>query len=156
MGRFQRAAVILLGLGGALVWSGLPACGRAAQPRAGLSSPNPLDRARGVVEVAESRDPDAAHKLVDLLEDPDAAVRMYAIIALRRLYGHDHGYRFYQDEGRRAVAVERWRRALRAGQLQLRSDRSAPPAVPRGDGVRASATRTRVTAADGRRQADAP
>lgn len=104
----------------------LPGCGRTAQPRGGLGSPNPLDRAESVVEAAEARDHNAIHALVDLLDDPDPAVRMYAQLALQRLCGRDYGYRYYHDEARRAVAVQRWRDALRDGKVSIRSEPPVP------------------------------
>jgi len=82
-----------------------------------LRSSNPLDRARGVVKVAQRGDAGTAHRLVELLADDDPAVRMYAILALRRLYGEDHGYRYYDPPAARAAAIERWRAALRLGEL---------------------------------------
>jgi HEAT repeat protein len=82
-------------------------------------SGNPLDRAEAVIEATEARDLNAVHTLVDLLEDPDAAVRMLAIVALRRLTDRDYGYRFYEDDLQRAAAVARWRAALRAGEVEV-------------------------------------
>jgi hypothetical protein len=89
--------------------------------RADLRSGNALDRARGVVAVTESRDDLAVHKLVDLLDDPDRGVRMYAIMALERLCGETYGYRYYESAPRRAPAIERWREALRQGNVVLKS-----------------------------------
>jgi len=90
-------------------------CGNAG--RRELASLNPLDRARGVVKVSQRPDPGAAHKLVELLADDDPAVRMYAILALRRLYGEDYGYRYYDPPAARAAAIQRWRAALRAAEF---------------------------------------
>lgn len=98
---------------------GVPGCEGPAAQRRDLSSPNPLDRARGAVAVSEAGDADAVHKLVDLLEDPDCAVRFYAIIGLRRLCGEDFGFRYYGDATERAEAVERWRAAIRAGEVHV-------------------------------------
>ena len=105
----------------AAVWPGLLGCDSGAARRQLLGSGNPLDRAQAVVKVTEARDHEAVHKLVDLLEDPDGAVRMYAIIALRRLCVEDFGYRYYAGSAERATAVRRWREALRAGEVVLLS-----------------------------------
>lgn len=114
--------------------------------RADLRSGNPLDRARGVVAVTEARDDVAVHKLVDLLDDSDRAVRMYAILALVRLCGEDYGYRYYESAARRGPAVQRWREALRKGEVTLRAGmrRAAPgpapdPPSPKPDKVDAGA-----------------
>lgn len=117
----------------------LPGCA-GTQARRDLGSNNPLDRARAVVAVAERGDVGAVHKLVDLLEDGDEAVRMYAIMALRRLCGEDLGYRYYANEAERGTAVARWREALRAGTVKLRPPASTAVAVePRTASGEASA-----------------
>ena len=82
------------------------------------------------MRVYDTRDRRAAQKLVDLLDDPSSAVRMYAILALRGLTGEDFGYRYYDSEGARAASVQRWRDGVRAGIVVLRL---APPAVPPGE-----------------------
>lgn len=93
-------------------------CDSGAAHRRALASANPLDRARGVIRVSQARDGRAVHKLVNLLEDSDPAVRMYAILALKRICGRDYGYRYYADVGERSTAVERWRQALRDGDVE--------------------------------------
>jgi HEAT repeat protein len=103
----------------------------ASATRQQFASPYPLDRARAAVQAAEHGDGDAIHKLVDLLDDDDRAVRMYAILALERLTGDTFGYVYYADEASRAAAVERWRSALRDGRVTLRTaPRSTIEAAP--------------------------
>jgi hypothetical protein len=94
------------------------ATGCATAGRQNLYAANPLDRARAAVAAAERCDAGAVFKVVDLLEDPDAGVRLYAILALQRLTCRDYGYRYYANPAERAAAVERWRAALRAGEVQ--------------------------------------
>ncbi len=60
---------------------------------------------RDVMTHDERDDP----QLVRDLNDPDPAIRFYAIQGLRRLTGDDFGYRYYDDEPARAPAVSRWR-----------------------------------------------
>ncbi len=110
--------------------AGLLGCNGAAARRRLMSSGNPLDRARGAIEASDARDAAAVPQLVNLLEDPDQAVRMYAVLALRRLCADDFGYRYYADEPERHAAVERWRQELRAGKLALRP--TTHPAAPGG------------------------
>ncbi len=86
-------------------------------------SGNPLDRARAAVTLADQRDTEAVHALVDLLDDPDAGVRFYAIGALRRLCGNDFGYRYYADAVARQISIETWREAIRRGELTLTDNR---------------------------------
>ncbi|MBI5866272.1 MAG: hypothetical protein HZB38_17515, partial [Planctomycetes bacterium] len=64
------------------------------------------------MSAAESGDKQAIHSLVSLLEDRDAAVRLYAIKALERLCGKTYGYVYYAPEPSRDAAVGRWREAL--------------------------------------------
>ncbi len=115
-------------------WAG---CDQAAVRRRQLNSDNPLDRSEAIMHAYEARDMRAVHKLVGLLDDPSDAVRMYAIQALRRLCGVDYGYRFYASAAEREPAVQRWREALRAGQITLRP--AAPVAVSDEGGVPATA-----------------
>lgn len=116
--RWGSLSWLLIALTGG-VWS----CG-GPPARADLRSGNALDRARGVVAVAEAQDDLAVHKLVDLLDDSDRGVRMYAIMALERLCGEDYGYRYYESAARRAPAVERWREALRKGDVVIKSSQN--------------------------------
>lgn len=109
-------------LSGALLGAALATlvgCQSTAAQRRQLNSRNPLDRAAAVVRLAEAGDRESVHKLVDLLEDPDAAVRLVAIVGLRRLTGDDRGFVYYAAETKRAAAVERWREALRAGTVRV-------------------------------------
>ncbi len=94
-------------------------CRSGGRDGGGLYSANPLDRAKAVVRAAERRDPEAVDKLVDLLNDDDAGVRMYASQALRRLCQRDFGYRHYHPEAVRLEAIERWRDALRRGEITV-------------------------------------
>ena len=104
-------------------------CRSGAAQRRHLSSPNPLERAKAVVQLAETGDRVAVHKLVELLEDPDRAVRMYTILALTRLCGRDYGYKYYKPEAERAAAVRRWRAALRNGEIVVRAVPPGPAAA---------------------------
>lgn len=128
------------------VWLLGPGCAATSAPS--LSSAYAPDRARAIVRAAERREAGAIHHLVALLEDSDAAVRMYAILALERLTGQTFEYRYYDPEPRRAAAVQRWRQAVRAGQIAL-SDRApgpdsqptvSPPQPPEAAAVTADAS----------------
>ncbi|MCP4592535.1 MAG: HEAT repeat domain-containing protein [bacterium] len=77
--------------------------------RARLESPDPADRARAIVELANHHDEGAVPALIDRLDDEDEAVRFFAILALERLTGSRHGYDYAADAGHRRAAVERWR-----------------------------------------------
>lgn len=96
--------------------SGLALIGCANRNQA-LYSQFPLERARAVVASAQRGDQQAVPKLVDLLGDLDAAVRMYSIVALQRLTNQTYGYQYYAAPPERERAIERWRAALRAGEV---------------------------------------
>jgi len=91
------------------------ALGGCSQPgwRELLQSWDPLERIHGAVQAAEAQDREAVPLLIDRLEDDDAAVRMYAVMALRRIEGTDLGYKYWADEVDRARAAQRWREYLR-------------------------------------------
>ncbi len=60
--------------------------------------------------AAEIQDRHAIPLLVDRLEDDDAAVRMFSILALEKLTGTRLGYEYRDGAPERTRAVERWRR----------------------------------------------
>jgi hypothetical protein len=89
--------------------------------RADIASTYPLDRVRAVVRSAEAGDAGAVDLLIELLDDSDRGVRMYSILALERLCGENHGYRYYAPEAERAAAIERWRAARQRGEVVVRT-----------------------------------
>jgi HEAT repeat protein len=111
---------------------GLAACQSATSHREQLAFGTPVDQVRAAVWLAESGDAEAVHTLVGLLEDRDRTVRMYAILALRRLCGESYGYEYYASETQRQAAVMRWQTALRDGVVTLRT-------APAGEGPDAGA-----------------
>lgn len=112
-----------------LLQIGLIACDSLAYRRRQLESVYPPDRATAAVRLAEAGDREAIHKLVDLLEDDDAGVRLYVSLALERLCHQTYGFRYYDSESQRAEAVRRWRQALRDGQVIVQTPMSneSPP-----------------------------
>ncbi|MFQ5805977.1 MAG: HEAT repeat domain-containing protein [Phycisphaerae bacterium] len=130
-----HATAIVAGLGLAAVGLACASgCDPAGTRRRQLVSPYPLDRVRAAVQLAEAGDADAVDLLIELLNDRDRGVRMYAILALRRLCGETHGYQYYDAEPLRAAAVARWREARQRGEVTLRTrspqsdEQSADPA----------------------------
>lgn len=111
----------------------LVGCSSTSGERGRLNSRYPLDRARAIVRLAEAGDTNAVHKLVDLLEDSDRAVRLYAILALERLCQTNYGYNYYDPEPERERAVRRWRDALRNGDVVARAGTGLSPPVDGSD-----------------------
>lgn len=121
---------LLISVVSTLALTSLSAC--TASRREDLSSRYPVDRARAVVKLAEAGDVSAVHRLVELLDDDDAAVRMYAILALQRLTGQSYGYAYYGSQQQRSEAIQRWRAALRDGRVRVRGGEqmAAPRTAP--------------------------
>gem|GEM_PF-3291960 len=120
-GSFCLTGLLACALGG---------CAATLSDRERLDASFAPDRAQAVVRLAESHDTQSIHKLVELLQDHDQAVRMVAILALQRLTGETFGYRYYDDAARRGAAVERWRGALREGKIVVRAGSAAQDAAP--------------------------
>ncbi len=101
----------------------LVGCESAGSGDRGFVARDSMTRAQTAVKTARDGHRDDAHSaaLVNLLDDPDPGVRMYAILSLRRIYGDDLGYRYYAPLPERAAAIARWRSALHEGTLQPRA-----------------------------------
>ena len=92
---------------------------RTSEKRGDITSPYPLERVRAAVTCAEAGDGEAVDLLIEMLDDSDRGVRMYSILALKRLCGVDYGYSYYASDAKRAEALERWRAARRRGEVRL-------------------------------------
>ena len=92
---------------------GLAMCSCSPVIRPSLNSSDPQARINAVIEAAKSHDEAAVPQLVDLLDDDDAAVRFFTILALERITGTRKGYDYAAPAWERAAAVDRWRDWLR-------------------------------------------
>lgn len=72
--------------------------------------PTPDARLGAIRATAEAGTRADVPRLVENLSADDAAVRMAAIGALRRITGETNGYRFDAPAAERAEAIGRWRR----------------------------------------------
>lgn len=88
-------------------------CGRPmpAYPK-GFESEDPIVRSRTIQMAAQRGDRGALPLLVHRLEDEDAGVRLFAIVALEKLTGERLGYHYADPAPQRARAVKRWRAYL--------------------------------------------
>jgi HEAT repeat protein len=125
-----RSAVVRTGLAATLTALLCFGCASGATNREQLRSPNAFERAAAAVRSAEAGDAGAVHTLVDLLEDRDGGVRLYAIGALERLTGQTYEYQHFASESQRQAAVERWRDALRRGEVRLNRTASTRSQAP--------------------------
>jgi hypothetical protein len=115
-------AILLLTL--LLVVVGSGACSEPTGPKT-VSNRDIAVKVPAMKQAVADHDLGVAADLVKNLESDDAAVRFYAIDALRRLTGEDLGYHYYDDKEQRQPAVARWRRWVQqrgstAGELTAR------------------------------------
>ena len=90
----------------------LPGCGGPAGLAERLQSELASERARACIEAGQRRDTTVIPLLVERLEDDDADVRFFAILALKKITHKDMGYHYYDDYKNRVQAVQRWRKWL--------------------------------------------
>lgn len=86
------------------------AAGACSPPRPdrNVTNPDPAGKIPAYKQAVRTRDQRAARQMVEDLESDDPAVRMFAILGLRRLTGRTFGYRYFEDEDSRRAAVQRW------------------------------------------------
>lgn len=101
--------------------------------RTQLEAYDPVDRIRAIIAVAELQKASLVPALVDRLDDTDAAVRMYAIIALEKLTDTRLGYGYAASASERRAAVARWRQYVREG-AKATQQATVPIAQTQGDG----------------------
>jgi hypothetical protein len=100
-----------------MVWSG--GCAQPPVSKRGILDENPAVKIRAMKRAGSARDVAQAPHLVDQLADEDAAVRFYAIEALKRMTGSDLEYRYFDERAERVRAIERWRQWLREQPLTV-------------------------------------
>ncbi len=110
----------------------------------GLRADDPADRIGAIWIIAERQAGEFLPQLVDRLEDPDAAVRFYAILALDKMTGTRLDYSYADPASRRRAAINGWRDYL--------VERQAEAAVPVAEAEAQSDTDAR----GGGDQADKP
>ena len=85
----------------------LAGCGASVEPS--FDDPTPEARIGALERAAATDDRSSIPHCVENLSSDDAAVRMAAAGALRKLTGESLGYRFDAPASDRAAAIERWR-----------------------------------------------
>ncbi|MCF7957929.1 MAG: HEAT repeat domain-containing protein [Phycisphaerae bacterium] len=73
-----------------------------------FDSPTPMYRVMAAKWAGDHSVFQAIPKLVNLLEDEDRSVRLYAIAALKQITGTDQGYTLRGGAFQRAEAIARW------------------------------------------------
>ncbi|GJM26250.1 MAG: hypothetical protein DHS20C16_26650 [Phycisphaerae bacterium] len=77
-----------------------------------LESKNPANRIRAVHSIGEDQVTELLPALVNRLDDVDAAVRLYTIVALEKLTGERLGFNYAAGSHQRQEAVSNWRRYI--------------------------------------------
>lgn len=116
----------------ASAWAG---CVQPWAYRADIASDDANERILAVRQAGERKDWGAVPLLVDRLEDEDAAVRFYAILALERITGERFGYEYAEPSPRRADAVVRWRTYIRRGEHLTAAKQTEPQSRGATDGM---------------------
>ena len=120
------AAGLLLGLTLAAALGSITACTPAASSGS-FTSPDPASKLYAIVRAGHERDASAVPQLIEQLNSDDQAVRMYAIGALRRITGEDHGFVYYAPPAKREEAIARWLKAYSANAANVPgADRHGP------------------------------
>ncbi|MBX3358927.1 MAG: HEAT repeat domain-containing protein [Phycisphaeraceae bacterium] len=102
----SQAAVIALLAAGMMI--PIAVCGCASAPPPSFDSYSPDSRLNAIRIAVQSDDRRAIPSIVSLLDDDDAAVRLYAITSLKYFTGEDLGYDYAAPVWDRRVAVDRW------------------------------------------------
>ena len=79
---------------------------------ADLENLDPAIRIRAIKWAGQNQVKAAVPLLVDRLAEQEDTVRFFAISALRRITGTDHGYDYKADAAIRSAAIARWREAI--------------------------------------------
>lgn len=98
---------MILGLG-VWVWGG---CQVSRGPNT-FDTDDPARKVPAIKSAGEGKKQAELVKLVGALESNDPGVRFFAIQSLEKRTGETLGYRYYDPEGPRAKAVERWKAYL--------------------------------------------
>ena len=74
-----------------------------------LTDPDPSVKIPAMKQAVAERDMSAVPILIKNLDSDDPAVRFFANDALKKLTGRSFGFLYYEDEGVRRPAVEKWK-----------------------------------------------
>ena len=91
--------IVLLALG----------CQNRKMTLADLHDPLPTVKIRAIKWAGDNQIKEAVGPLIDALGDEDKSVRLFAIGALVRITGSDHGYHYQASPQARAQAIQHWR-----------------------------------------------
>ena len=77
------------------------------RPEKDVANPDPSGKIPAYKHAVRTKDRGAAAQMVKDLHSTDTAVRMFALLGLRRLTGETFGYRYFDGEDERRAAAGR-------------------------------------------------
>ncbi len=78
-----------------------------------LQNEDPAVRIEAIIQAGDRKDTKAVPLLVDRLSDTQPDVRLFAIMALRKITGMDFGWRAYDPADKRNLAIRRWQQWIK-------------------------------------------
>jgi len=95
---------------------------RAPGPDKDVKNPDPAGKIPAYKAAVREKDHRAARQMVKDLRSDDPAVRLFAIVGLRRLTGETFGYQHFDDEANRRLALRRWEQWLAGNDTRRQTD----------------------------------
>ncbi|HEV2295942.1 MAG TPA: hypothetical protein VGR35_19005 [Tepidisphaeraceae bacterium] len=94
-------------------------------PDKDVRNPDPLGKIPAYKHAVRLRDRSAVRQMVKDLDSNDPAVRLFAIVGLRRLTGQTFGYEYFEEERQRRPAIARWEAWLEGDEVGAPQDAAA-------------------------------
>ncbi len=124
-------------------WVAGAACS-SPRPEKLVTNPDPSGKIPAFKQAVREKDRRAARQMVKDLDSEDPAVRMFSIVALRRMTGGEtFGYQYFDETDQRRPAIQRWEQWLTGkGRNEQQQDATAgssgatdaPSGAPNGAG----------------------
>ncbi len=130
--------LLVLGIVSLIVMGG-SACS-TPRPEKDVKNPDPSGKIPAYKQAVREKDRSATVQMVKDLDSDDPAVRLFAIVGLRRLTGETFGYQYFDDAHQRRPAVKRWTQWLAGDQPEQTTEDAvvndgatdAPSGAPNG------------------------
>ncbi len=100
------------------------------RPEKDVRNPDPSGKIPAYKEAVRARDRSAVRQMIKDLDSDDPAVRLFALVGLRRLTGETFGYQYFDDQRQRRPAIKRWEAWL-AGETDGSATEAPNPASER-------------------------
>ncbi len=88
------------------------------RPEKNVTNPDPSGKIPAYKQAVRVKDRGATVQMVKDLDSDDPAVRLFAIVGLRRLTGETFGYQYFDNDHQRRPAIKRWEQWLGGDQRE--------------------------------------